>query len=624
MLFFKIAFFFFLFSSFCYLAGFLSLGRKSIFNDFIKDLLFKLIFGSIVLVAVLSLFKTSGKTIYLAFLPLILYTVYHNRFNGSLIEHKLKVNNLLIVFLQMIFAIALSFLLIQGDLINGQKALHLDQVYYASLAESIWQTGLESFQSVYLNNISDIASSPYHYFELWLTGFAKNIFNVNSLFALNGIVFPFYVFLFSLTVYVFLRENISQNQVFILFAMSVVFFLTNGFSLFNNELSVILYDGGIKNIYPISFALFSFFLFKEGKLTHSFVFILLTSLVNIVIFPAMVGGLFSYLLIIFIFFRKDFIGLTKDNYFVISIVLFFLLFAIYLFYIASSNQETGMQKSLGGLLYNIRDNSILWFKEQFLLVGAVLFFTYKSSNINLKKIVLFVFCIAVMAVFSRALLDNNQNAFQILNAIKFIVNYVLLLVLLILFLDYFKNSRTIVLISVILLSVAQFLLGFKYFDHNFRSKIYAYTSEYVNELNAIEIKNPVGVKVVNASLRPLLQRNPVYIGFCNYMPFIKNIKTTVVLNIDSLLTEDIPGFKSNINIEFINSSFFVSQTNYQVRSGLSSWENSILIYLSKLKPQFCIVEEGVELPMVLEKFVLKEITDSGTGEKFYLLNTSQM
>jgi hypothetical protein len=628
MLVFKIAIYVFIFSLICYLIGFITLGRKSILNEFKKDLLFKLIFGSVVLTTVLAVYITGFRTIYICFLPLIVYMVYHNRFFGNVLLVKFKATDSLVLLLQFFFVITLSFLLIQGDLINGQKALHLDQVFYASLSESIWQTGLETFQSVYLNDGQDIPTNPYHYFELWLTGFSKNTFNVNAVFALKGIVFPFYVFIFFLTIYSFLLENTVKKQKILLILVSIVFLFSRGLFIninnINNELSVILFDGCIKNIYPIAFALFSFFLFKEGKISASFIFILLSSLVNIVIFPSMVGGLLLYIFFILVFYKKDIAELVNDKYFIVCIILFFSLFAYYIFFIASSNQETGIQKSIGGLFYNILNNSVFWLNEQFLLIGAVLFFLYKSTNVVLRKIGFLILCIAIVAIFSRALLDNNQNAFQILNAIKFIVNYGLLLILLITLLDYFKSYSTIILNVVIILSVIHFFMGYKYINHNFKSKIYGYTSEYVKEINSTDISNSIGVKIVNASNRPSLQKNPVYIGYCNYMPFIENITTSVVLNIDSLLTEDKPGFSRNINREFIKASFFISQTNYKAGGNIESWNQSVLLYLNKLKPQFCIVDDGIELPIILEQFVSNKIIDKGTGEKFYLLNTSEM
>jgi hypothetical protein len=628
MIIFKIAFFFLIFSSICYLIGYLTLGKKSIFNDFKKDLLLKLIFGSVVLATLLSVYITGLKTMYLAFLPLILYLSYYNRFFGNTRFTKFNASNFFIVFIQMLFAVTLSYLLVQGELINGQKALHLDQVYYASLADSIWKTGVESSQSVYFNNWQDIPINPYHYFELWLTGFAENIFNINPVFALKGVVFPFYVFVFSLTVYSFLIESVTKKQRYLLILVSIVFLLSRGlfinFNNINNELGVILFDGCIKNIYPISFALISIFLFNEGKTTASFAFILLTSLVNIVIFPAMVGGLMLYFLFILVFYKDDLVNLKKDKYFIISSVLFFTLFGVYLFFISKSNQETGIQKSLGGLFYNIIENSYFWIKEQFLLFGLILFLLYKSTNTNLKKYAFLILFIALVAIISRAILDNNQNAFQILNAVKFIVNYAYLMLLIILILNYFKRYSNIILIGTIVLCFAHFLSGYKFFNHNFKSVIYAYTSEYLEEINSLKINNSIGVKIVNASNRPTLQKNPIYIGYSNYMPLTDNIKTTVVLNIDSLLPKKKTGFSGNIYNEFINASYFISQTKYKVGGDTTSWNKSVLLYFNKLKPQFCIVDKGVELPIIIEQFVSNMIIDRGTGERFYLLNTSKM
>jgi len=628
MLVFKIAIFFLVFSSFCCLIGYITLGKKSIFNEFKKDLLLKLIFGSVVLVTTLSICITGFKTMYIAFLPLILYFIYYNRFFGTKISIEDKANNFLIVFIQMLFAVSLSYLIIKGDLINGQKALHLDQVFYGSLAESIWQTGLESVQSVYLDKELDIAIRPYHFFELWLTGFSINAFNVNSIFAIIGVVFTFHVFIFSMTIYVFFLDKIEKKQKFLLIIVSVIFFFTKGFLInpnyFSNEFNIILSDGCVKNIYPISFGLFSIFLFKEGKTRASFVFILITSLVNIVTFPAMIGGLLMYILLIFVFYKKDLAELVKDKYFIISVLLFFSLFAYYLFFISSSNQETGIQKSIGGSFFNILENSSIWLKEQFLLFTVSSIYLFKSKNDNFKKMYIFILSIAIAAIFLRAVLDNNQNSFQILNATKFIVNYAIILLFAIMLIDKYKKYVSYILYGIIILSVLHFYSGYKYFNHNFQSALCSYSSKYVNEINSIKIKNTIGIKVINAKNRPFLQKNPVYIGFCNYMPFIDNVSTSVVINIDSLLTRDKRGFAQNINREFINSSYFISKTNYKVGSGIESWNQSVLLYLKKLKPQFCIVDDGIELPVILEQFVSNKIIDKGTGEKFYLLNTSKM
>jgi hypothetical protein len=159
----------------------------------------------------------------------------------------------------------------------------------------------------------------------------------------------------------------------------------------------------------------------------------------------MIGGLLLYILLIYVFYKKDLSELVKDKYFIISVLLFFSLFAYYLFFISSSNQETGIQKSIGGSFFNILENSSIWLKEQFLLFTVSSIYLFRSKNDNFKKMYIFILSISIAAIFLRAVLDNNQNSFQILNATKFIVNYSIILLLSIMLIDKYKKYVSYIL-----------------------------------------------------------------------------------------------------------------------------------------------------------------------------------
>jgi hypothetical protein len=616
------------FAILCFLIGRLMLGRKSLFYIAISDFLLKLLLGSVVLSAFISIYITGFKTLSIILLPLIGYIIYYNRKYGFEKKQQFSNSSLFAIFSHFIFWEVLSSLIIQGDLINGQKAITLDQVFYAVTSESL---GIAETESVWASNYTgafDLPQKPYHYFEMWLSFFCIKLFRINSLFALLGIVYPFYLLVFSLTIYSFFEDKIKSKYSYILVIFSLVFLFSRG--LYHGQLmgddvfDIILFDGSQKYIYPVAFAIFAIFLFDLKHKKLSITFLIISSIVSVVFLPSIIGGLGLYLFILMLIYKNDFFEYFRDKQFVISIIAFFILLAIYLFYLAESGTETGVVKSLGGIFYNSINSIIQLFKEQIIILFLFIILAFKKWIGGYKQLLLLVLSIGFAGIFMRALMDNNQNSFQIFTSGKYLLNYSLLLILVAIILkSYFKN-QLIILLVLISISIIHFSFGYKHIKHDFSKKIYSFSQEYVNEISKQKTSNPLGIKIINAKGLNSLSKNPIFIGNSNYFPLLPNIRTTIILNVEDLLPDNELEFKKNIANEIKSSSTFLKITGYKVGSGNQNWDKAVIKYLNLQKPEFCIVSKGISLPHILKGFVLKEIVDSGSGERFYLLNTNKM
>jgi hypothetical protein len=158
-------------------------------------------------------------------------------------------------------------------------------------------------------------------------------------------------------------------------------------------------------------------------------------------------------------------------------------------------------------------------------------------------------------------------------------------------------------------------------------KISAYSPTYINAIGKFKFKNKIGIKYVNITNRPNLQRNPVYAGVCNYLVLTQNATSTIILNVEDLLVGNNQDTiykldklsKDIISKEIIDFSPFFNDCQLK-RQSITKMQLLAIQkeFILRRKPEFCVVEKGVEIPVFLK--VKKTLLDSGTGEQFLILN----
>ncbi len=96
-----------------------------------------------------------------------------------------------------------------------------------------------------------------------------------------------------------------------------------------------------------------------------------------------------------------------------------------------------------------------------------------------------------------------------------------------------------------------------------------------------------------------------------------------VVNINSFLTyNNIKNADNNNKYWLENSIFYLFITNQKTEGVFRSYEQSQLDFIDKYHIKFLFASKNAEINKMLEKRVIKEITDNKSGEKFYILKNT--
>lgn len=183
--------------------------------------------GLVPIVVIYSIIWTFGQTI--MFIPFVLYIIYI-----AIIRRKTKqplrlnvIFNRKLIFVCCVFLISyilfyyIFFIRTQGDIFN-------DHSIYANMSYVITATHIET-NSVLLDNAS---TNNYHYFDLWLTSFAGNIFHANYLYVLLIVTYPLLSALLFLSIYEYIQSFVNKNKILIVILSLLFFFYKPLLSIF--------------------------------------------------------------------------------------------------------------------------------------------------------------------------------------------------------------------------------------------------------------------------------------------------------------------------------------------------------------------------------------------------------
>lgn len=162
--------------------------------------LFWLLFFSISFLSVFtSLISKNGESIQVFLLPLLVGLLYF-------VSNDKKIKNNFLSFpknnsKQFLFLILGSILI---WILNAIPVLNIfeltsefpfripskDSVFYARLSERLLTSDYESFFAFHNDTPAVLGTSPYHFFELWLTAFFSRLFSISGFLAYSLITLP--------------------------------------------------------------------------------------------------------------------------------------------------------------------------------------------------------------------------------------------------------------------------------------------------------------------------------------------------------------------------------------------------------------------------------------------------
>ena len=323
------------------ISAILACNNKNTFFSFFLDSLT----GIVCIVTIYALISTKGKTINLAFIFLFL-AYYSNRFfekSKYRLYSKESIKNAIVSFWQKCgdkkYLIYLSYALIASLLIafssillNHNTSIDNDIIFYTKIAENLGRTGLENIFHYYNNDYKDFnGTSPYHYFELWLSSlifpFFKGIFS-------NIIILKYLIYTVLKTVLVLgLLSIVETIKKITLPDLLITVFLTFTSFLFLTEIgsnSWILYGNFWLRPNLIMYFLFlipALIYFNKKNYKEALFFLLCLPIVSIATAPAIFSGLILILLLA-VFFNAE----NKKVYYQMLLLTFLIIGFIFLFY----------------------------------------------------------------------------------------------------------------------------------------------------------------------------------------------------------------------------------------------------------------------------------------------------
>jgi len=203
--------------------------QKIAFRDFLKDVFFSTFLGVTVFVVVFSLFKAKLLSFNLLFIPILVFIFLEIR-NSPFSENKptffpkITLPNAFFVFLMPFFFFALKIWVMYDQYAGFLSDWHgnePDHLYYVRLTDYLVGFGKENREG-FSNLYNNFGITPYHYFELWLTGGISQLFGLRTAYVFFLILFPI---LLSLLVwaYLILMQILLKKTTFYHYFMAVLF-----------------------------------------------------------------------------------------------------------------------------------------------------------------------------------------------------------------------------------------------------------------------------------------------------------------------------------------------------------------------------------------------------------------
>ena len=147
-------------------------------NDYLM-LLYATISGLIVISSVSAIVRTGGNTMLLPLLIVPCYQLYRRYKIGGNTFQVIRIKPSVLYKSLIVLIVLFTYNYFASIKVNNEEITFLfdDNFYYADLIKTNWVHGIETTNNPILFSVS--GHPPYHYFELWISGFASNTFNIN-------------------------------------------------------------------------------------------------------------------------------------------------------------------------------------------------------------------------------------------------------------------------------------------------------------------------------------------------------------------------------------------------------------------------------------------------------------
>lgn len=628
-----------------------TLGENNFLSIFYNSLLF-----SLILVTIVSVISTSGKTIFVFNLPL-LFLFFLKKEKGVLYNiqqsnQSTRINVIAPIIIFTVFAVIISFYF------SIKFSMRNDVAYYTKISECLIPQGIENLFHYYNyeNNLFK-GVSPYHYFEMW---FSAIIFKINHLLGIklfsNYLLYIYFISnLFRTLVLIGIFGLISKYSKITIFSFLIVLPILvidiSAYCNWGND-SFVAESNFFERPNFMFYYLFLIPIF-HSLLNKNIVIFSIWSLIfvltTITALPTITISLLFFMAIIWF---KD--KGQRKLIIKLTVTFFLFLFVIVLFYKLFGVSRSALPIESMTIVELLLKSLSIWkacvFMFVILLIKMIPFLilifclisnkfskNFKFEN-TFKSLVFYVFllCITGIGVFQLVPYLDNMYQFAFVSYCSVLL---LLMIVLAIKINYLSGLlKYVMLVSILIIT----LFGFNrnlLFDHiiytdvnlennlksNFLSQ-HGLSRVYINELESnsgnLEFKN--GASIIDSEDAVFefigLRHSSTYQLGNYFMVFNNNINLPLLSNPEKLYPDSDTLSKDYYKAKNFNSkTLFFREYNYNI-----SYFENLNTYILKKNIQYIFASKSFNAHTSLDStLILKVIKDSLKGHQLIILKNAK-
>lgn len=637
-----------------FLAGYVLLAVLGILNclpDFFAKLFFSMLTGVILIVFLISLVATKGKTISIAFIPLFIALYREYRKSGIqpgppkyFFHLKLNPFKCILVLAGNLIVFLFFFLIFYRNDTAHFIVPTSGIPFYGAVAYHMLHTGQENYFHV-LNTYSPDYRGvmPYHYFELWFDAAWASLLHINFSQCLFFLICPFFAYCYYLSIgsilYLLVGKYAAKYFIFPfvgLFSAGICFSFYNQIPFLHNMpmialmLHPLFFEETKASILACFFSAF-FILYLSGHSRISFILLFFLPVCSITVMPSVFGGF-----ILFYILSTRFGFLDYKKHFSTLLICIVESLCIFLFYFLlpapeASKSLINFQNAITGSFFITSLSglkNVIGFFIAYLLITIVIYLPFlvinlKSllQNLFLKNLFFLFATTSFCGILVSSLTFAESNNYQLFELSSFVFANLLIICMGVLQLH---NEKSILLragtAAIIILAVVLALNEDAVFYHDFTTKpSYRYISGIDNLVKKYELQR--GVSIITPDKNSGLSFPVTTFVGGMYIPFYFNESLMPVSISDfNYRSDDRYIFNKVILTQLLQGGIFYRFVQQQRRENrFRNIEQSQFDFTKKFNIDFAVISKNTILPALLQQQVISAISDSATGDRFVVL-----
>jgi hypothetical protein len=517
-----------------------------------------------------------------------------------------------------------------------EKALSTDLYFYGEISTFLAKGYENIYGVINTMNVQEFpTASPYHYFDIWFTSFFSSLFSLSDSKVLLLVTYPVLLTGYLSGIFAIAKKYVEKLTIYHYLLIPLFLFIGPVIVVHYNsifETGIIIFEniGFFDYILPFSFfgqkhlvfyiiSVLFFNLFLNGNKKEAFLVLCFAPVVNIGLFPGVIGGFFLYQLI----FYKNLNVLKKP-----LLPFFLLLILIPLFYFLMNLGKDSSRIS-EEFLYSFRSHlnlngeiirfilriviAVCWLILLYLVYVLLFLFTpFKILKSEFNVPVLLGGCFCMVAVLTRPFLVNFDGAQFLVYLLPFINCTFVIIVLY----SLSKSKYKILVLSMFLVIVSfnVVMIGKTSYQKN-DSLQELYSTEYLSQVTKyLDSKNPKNTNygyLLDSAIRKNIPPGFWYAQMPMDWVKLKNFHNCYSLNFPF----DQHDVKSISASSYANHQFLLSEKHMSE----NKFYDQLTTFIHQYQIRFVVSDNQPFTDAFKQEYVSREIVDSFSGEIFYIM-----